>query len=406
MTLQAINLEDYNYSLAEHRIAKYPLHQRDQSKRLIYRDHQIREDVFKHIPTYLDKDSLLVFNNTKVIHARVTFFKSTGAKIEIFCLEPFLPKNYTDALNSSNECTWKCFVGNAKKWKNNVLTKQIFINGKETTLSAEKTEQQGQAYIIRFRWNPVIPFYKILNENGAIPIPPYLKRESEETDKERYQTIYSNIEGSVAAPTAGLHFTQEILKNKNINTEKITLHIGAGTFTPVKTPDITEHPMHTERYYITADSLSNIMHYLKNIIAVGTTTLRCLESLYWTGVKISQSPSGISSAIHLDQWEHNELPQDIPVLKALKSIQNYMHKHKMDILEASTRIMIIPGYQFRIPRVLITNFHQPKSTLLMLIAAFIGEDWKSIYSYALAHDFRFLSYGDSNLLFTNQQFMI
>ena len=402
MNTRTINLDNYNYSLAEQKIAKYPLPQRDESKLLIYRNNNIQDDIFKNISSYLDKSSLLVFNNTKVIHARIPFEKKTGAKIEIFCLEPCSPANYTDALNTYKECKWKCFIGNAKKWKDKTLSKKIVVNGKTATLTAEKTEKDGQAYVIKFRWEQAIPFFEILSENGDIPIPPYLKRKSEELDKKRYQTIYSDIEGSVAAPTAGLHFTEDVFKhliNKNINKEEITLHVGAGTFSPVKTDEITEHVMHTERYFVKEENLKNIKQFTGKIVAVGTTTLRCLESLYWTGVKIMQQPDRTPTPITLGQWEYNDLPQDIPVLKALENIQHYMKKNNINILEASTSMMIIPGYRFRIPAALITNFHQPKSTLLMLIAAFVGDEWKKIYAHAIANNYRFLSYGDSNLLF-------
>ncbi len=402
MNTRTIHLDNYNYSLAEQKIAKYPLPQRDESKLLIYRNNNIQDDIFKNISSYLDKSSLLVFNNTKVIHARIPFEKKTGAKIEIFCLEPCSPANYTDALNTYKECKWKCFIGNAKKWKDKTLSKKIVVNGKTATLTAEKTEKDGQAYVIKFRWEQAIPFFEILSENGDIPIPPYLKRKSEELDKKRYQTIYSDIEGSVAAPTAGLHFTEDVFKhliNKNINKEEITLHVGAGTFSPVKTDEITEHVMHTERYFVKEENLKNIKQFTGKIVAVGTTTLRCLESLYWTGVKIMQQPDRTPTPITLGQWEYNELPQDIPVLKALENIQHYMKKNNINILEASTSMMIIPGYRFRIPAALITNFHQPKSTLLMLIAAFVGDEWKKIYAHAIANNYRFLSYGDSNLLF-------
>ncbi len=402
MNTRTINLDNYNYSLAEQKIAKYPLPQRDESKLLIYRNNNIQDDIFKNISSYLDKSSLLVFNNTKVIHARIPFEKKTGAKIEIFCLEPCSPANYTDALNTYKECKWKCFIGNAKKWKDKTLSKKIVVNGKTARLTAEKTEKDGQAYVIKFRWEQAIPFFEILSENGDIPIPPYLKRKSEELDKKRYQTIYSDIEGSVAAPTAGLHFTEDVFKhliNKNINKEEITLHVGAGTFSPVKTDEITEHVMHTERYFVKEENLKNIKQFTGKIVAVGTTTLRCLESLYWTGVKIMQQPDRTPTPITLGQWEYNELPQDIPVLEALENIQHYMKKNNINILEASTSMMIIPGYRFRIPAALITNFHQPKSTLLMLIAAFVGDEWKKIYAHAIANNYRFLSYGDSNLLF-------
>jgi S-adenosylmethionine:tRNA ribosyltransferase-isomerase len=402
MNTRTIHLDNYNYSLAEQKIAKYPLPQRDESKLLIYRNNNIQDDIFKNISSYLDKNALLVFNNTKVIHARIPFEKKTGAKIEIFCLEPCSPANYTDALNTYKECKWKCFIGNAKKWKDKTLSKKIVVNGKTATLTAEKTEKDGQAYVIKFRWEQAIPFFEILSENGDIPIPPYLKRKSEELDKKRYQTIYSDIEGSVAAPTAGLHFTEDVFKhliNKNINKEEITLHVGAGTFSPVKTDEITEHVMHTERYFVKEENLKNIKQFTGKIVAVGTTTLRCLESLYWTGVKIMQQPDRTPTPITLGQWEYNELPQDIPVLKALENIQHYMKKNNINILEASTSMMIIPGYRFRIPAALITNFHQPKSTLLMLIAAFVGDEWKKIYAHAIANNYRFLSYGDSNLLF-------
>ncbi len=402
MDLENPNLDQYNYMLPEERIAKHPLPGRDQSKLLIYRNKKTTNDIFKHIHSYIDPGSLLVFNNTKVIHARIRFQKDTGANIEIFCLEPHKPNDYQMALNAKRSCTWRCMIGNAKKWKTGALRKTINHGNKSINLIAENEEKTGNSFIVKFSWDQDVLFHQILNHSGMIPIPPYLKRESNENDKSRYQTIYSNIQGSVAAPTAGLHFTSEALKrikDKGIDTENITLHVGAGTFTPVKTRIITDHPMHTERFYIYRKNLDKLLQHRGNIISVGTTTLRCLESIYWTGVKILQHNGISNTSFALGQWEYTKLHQDIPLKEALESIKNYMIVHNIEIMEATTQIMIIPGYKFRIPHALITNFHQPKSTLLMLIAAFVGENWKNIYSYALKHNFRFLSYGDSNLLF-------
>lgn len=400
MTLKPenIKIEDYSYELPDNRIAKYPLEQRDQSQLLVYNKGNVSKDQFIHIDKYMDENSTCVFNNTKVIQARLKFYKDTGAQIEIFCLEPIEPSDYVLAFQETKKITWKCIVGNLKKWKDQELKKIITIQDTEIELTASKISSNSDAQIIEFTWNNNnFSFSEILENIGLTPIPPYLNRESEGIDKDRYQTIYSKLKGSVAAPTAGLHFTDNVLqklKEKHIKLEEVTLHVGAGTFKPVKSETIDEHEMHTEHFVVRKDSINNLLNSNK-ITAIGTTSVRTIESLYWLGVKLLQTNNWDS---HISQWEAYELTGNFSKNDALKALLNYMNKNSVTELHASTQIMIYPGYSFKMVDFLITNFHQPKSTLLLLIAAFIGSDWKNVYDFALNNDFRFLSYGDSSLL--------
>ncbi len=395
-----IKIEDYIYDLPEDRIAKYPLNQRDSSKLLIYNKGKISKDFFANINRYADFNSTFVFNNTKVIQARLKFFKETGAQIEIFCLEPVDPSDYVLAFQQTKKVAWKCIVGNLKKWKDKILKKVITVGNDKVELNATKRNQDGNAQIIEFTWNNnKFTFSEILENIGVTPIPPYLNRESESVDKDRYQTIYSKLKGSVAAPTAGLHFTDEVLnklKNKNIHIEEVTLHVGAGTFKPVKSETIDEHEMHTEHFVVKKSTIENLLKSEK-IVVVGTTSVRTIESLYWMGVKLIENKILYS---HITQWEVYELP-NLSKQESLNALLNYMNENSIDEIDASTQIMIFPGYKFKLVDVLITNFHQPKSTLLLLIAAFIGDDWEKVYDYALNNDFRFLSYGDSSILIPN-----
>jgi len=395
---QNIRIELYDYQLPDERIAKYPLEQRDKSKLLIYNKGNIGSNTFSEIDYYIPENSTLVFNNTKVIQARLKFYKETGAQIEIFCLEPIEPSDYALAFEQTEKVTWKCIVGNLKKWKTEDLKSRIRINDYEIEIVATKKGAVGNTQIIEFKWNNnKVSFSEILENVGVTPIPPYLNRESENIDKERYQTVYSKLKGSVAAPTAGLHFTNPVLgklKEKNIKLEEITLHVGAGTFTPVKSNTVDEHEMHTEHFVVKKETIKQLLD-AERIVAVGTTSVRTIESLYWMGVKLI---SLNKLDIHIKQWEPYELKVGIYKKEALQALLNYMNQNDIKQLEASTQIMIVPGYTFKMVDILITNFHQPKSTLLLLIAAFIGDNWKNVYRYALENEFRFLSYGDSSVL--------
>ncbi len=384
-----IYIADYNYPLPDERIAKYPLAERDHSKLLVYRDGQVSEDRFYHIGDYIAPGSLLIYNNTRVIQARLEFHKPTGARVEVFCLEPITPHDYQLSLGSTTGCTWKCMVGNAKKWHDGAIELQAGA----FTLRAYKEQTLGNTFAVRFEWDgDHVSFAEILDALGELPIPPYLNRKTEESDKTTYQTVYSRIKGSVAAPTAGLHFTQNVLddlRNRGIETDEVTLHVGAGTFLPVKTADANEHTMHTEIIAVPRATIAHIMKQLGHIVAVGTTSMRTLESLYFMGC--SQSPS-------VSQFEPYERDYTMSAREALQSLLDWMDATGQDTLHAETQIMIKPGYTFHIVDQLITNFHQPQSTLLLLVSAFVGGDWHTIYDYALSHDFRFLSYGDSSIL--------
>jgi len=395
-----ISIKDYNYILPDEKIAKYPLKNRDCSKLLIFKDGAISQTVFNTVTNYLDDSKLLVFNNTKVIQARMIFQKQTGANIEIFCLEPYNPADYNLAFQQNKECYWKCIVGNLKRWKNELLSNEITVNNQKYTLVAERIKDENTSIIIKFKWDAPISFGEILEIVGKIPIPPYLNRKAEDSDTERYQTVYSKHKGSVAAPTAGLHFTPEVfdnLKAKNIETVELTLHVGAGTFKPVQSETIEGHEMHTEYFSINLNTLKKIANKANNICAVGTTSVRTLESLYWLGVQIIKSNEKPTNFL-VTQWEAYQKENNISTNEAFGALINHLETTNQTSLQAATQIMIVPSYQFRVINSIITNFHQPQSTLLLLIAAFIGEDWIKMYNYALANNFRFLSYGDSSLL--------
>lgn len=397
-----ILIDDYDYALPDERIAKYPLKERDQSKLLVYRNGEISEDIFLNAVSHLPEHALLVYNNTKVIHARLLFQKSTGAQIEVFCLEPLAPSDYALSLGSTEGCSWKCMVGNLKKWKQGNLIRNISINGQSCQITASLIESAGNTHQIRFEWdNTLISFAEILDNAGELPIPPYLHRKTEESDKTTYQTIYSKIKGSVAAPTAGLHFTNQVLdslKQKNIQTGELTLHVGAGTFQPVKAADIADHEMHAEVISVKKETIEKLLLHAGNVIAVGTTSVRTLESLYFIGIQILNDKVAPDKLIRVEQWEPYQQKTDISTEMALRAILNYLNNHQLTVLHAQTQIIIHPGYVFRVIRGMFTNFHQPRSTLLLLVSAFTGENWKKIYDYALSHNFRFLSYGDSSLL--------
>ncbi|MDD3078573.1 MAG: S-adenosylmethionine:tRNA ribosyltransferase-isomerase [Paludibacter sp.] len=399
---ETIYIDEFDYPLPDERIAKYPVSPRDSSKLLVYQDNEITESKFRNIAGFLPENALLVYNNTRVIQARLLFRKKTGASIEVFCLEPLTPADYAQSLGTNTECIWKCMVGNLKKWKEEILSKEIVIKGKLLIFSAELLKTNGNTHEILFRWNnPEIHFADILENAGELPIPPYLHRKTEESDLTTYQTVYSKIKGSVAAPTAGLHFTDnvfETLKPRHIEIEEITLHVGAGTFQPVKTHDISEHTMHSEVISVQRETIEHIRTKQGNIIAVGTTSVRTLESLYYIGMLLSENTIGKEDKIHIPQWMPYEHAANLTVSEALQAILDYLDKNKLSALHADTQIMIRPGYKFKIVNGIITNFHQPKSTLLLLVSAFVNGNWKQIYDYALSHDFRFLSYGDSSLL--------
>jgi S-adenosylmethionine:tRNA ribosyltransferase-isomerase len=396
-----VNIEDFDYNLPEERIAKYPAAQRDASKLLLYINGKISADKFRNIDRHLPSDSLLVFNNTRVIRARLLFTKKSGAAIEVFCLEPLSPAEYQQSFSTTKEVEWKCIVGNLKKWKAGTIASQFIYKGKQYDLTAEKISQEGEAWRIVFKWDPdELTFGEVIEGTGHIPLPPYLNRMDEAEDYIRYQTIYATIKGSVAAPTAGLHFTDEVfseLLKKNIDRTEITLHVGAGTFKPVKAGDISDHEMHCEHYFITAEVLEKLIKYRGKILAVGTTSVRTLESLYWLGVRMIEgtySPGGLFTG----QWEYNKPDAGISPERSFRAILQYMRDQETSVLHASTKIMILPSYEFRVISGMITNFHQPKSTLLLLISAWTGKRWRDIYEFAMDNDFRFLSYGDSCLL--------
>ena len=388
-----IYIADYNYPLPDERIAKYPLSERDHSKLLVYKDGQVSEDRFFNVGNYIAPDSLLIYNNTRVIQARLEFHKPTGARIEVFCLEPLVPHDYQLSLGSTTGCTWKCMVGNAKKWHEEAVELKIEKGELKITLRAYKEQVLGNTFAVRFEWDEEnVSFAEILDAAGELPIPPYLNRKTEASDLKTYQTVYSRIKGSVAAPTAGLHFTEKVLTDlhrKGIETDEVTLHVGAGTFLPVKTADANEHTMHTEIIAVPRETIEHILSKLGKIVAVGTTSMRTLESLYFIGC--SQSAS-------VAQFDPYEKDYTLSAEEALQALLNWMDATGQETLHAETQIMIKPGYTFHIVDQLITNFHQPQSTLLLLVSAFVGGDWHTIYNYALSHDFRFLSYGDSSIL--------
>lgn len=405
-TPQQIQINEYTYALPDERIAKYPLAERDASKLLIYRGGQIRETLFRSLPDCLPDGALLVFNNTRVIRARLLFRKDTGAMIEIFCLEPALPSDYEQSFAQTDHCTWHCLVGNSKRWKSGQLHTTVTVGSEPVTLSAERISVAGEAGdLVDFHWdNPCCTFSDVLEAVGVLPIPPYLHRETEAQDLQTYQTVYSKVKGSVAAPTAGLHFTPAVLAEldaRGIEREEVTLHVGAGTFRPVKSDTIGGHAMHTEHFAVTRRTVDRLLAKPEHVIAVGTTSVRTLESLYYIGCALARGGADESAdgAFTVGQWgPYDADAPTLPAEEALRAILRYLDRRGMDRLWAATQIIIAPGYQFKIVRGMVTNFHQPQSTLLLLVSAFVGGDWHTIYDYALSHDFRFLSYGDSSLL--------
>ncbi|HBK29867.1 MAG TPA: S-adenosylmethionine tRNA ribosyltransferase [Parabacteroides sp.] len=398
-----IHIDEFDYPLPDDRIAKFPLPKRDESKLLLYKEGKIGETIFKHIADCLPAESLMVFNNTRVIQARLLFQKSTGARIEVFCLEPVSPNDYALVFQQTEKCSWNCLVGNLKKWKEGVLQRIVDIQGEKVVLSAEKKESRGDSHIVEFSWNnPKYTFADLLDAAGVLPIPPYLHRETEESDLRTYQTVYSKIKGSVAAPTAGLHFTPEVLADidaHGIGREEVTLHVGAGTFKPVKSETLEGHEMHTEFISVRRSSIERIQKELGGIIAVGTTSVRTLESLYYVGMILSANPDATSEDLVVKQWmPYDNKNNSLSAYDALQQILDYLDRRHADRLVTATQIIIAPGYTFKIVRGIVTNFHQPKSTLILLISAFVKGNWRPIYEYALSHGFRFLSYGDSSLL--------
>ena len=405
MTPRHIKIKDYAYDLPDERIAKYPVAERDTSKLLIYSSHgfqskegTISEDHFYNITDYLPSGEMMVFNNTKVIQARLRFYKDTGALIEVFCLEPFLPIDYAQNFASQGHCQWVCMIGNMKKWKEGTLSLPLSDG---TSLTVERKGVHGNYHIIEFSWSNDMTFAELLDSQGELPIPPYLNRHTEESDKQTYQTVYSKIQGSVAAPTAGLHFTTDVLQKidaLNIDREEITLHVGAGTFKPVKSEEIEGHEMHSEYIVVSRHTIEKLIRHEGKAIAVGTTSVRTLESLYYIGCKLHNNLDLSEEELHVNQWEPYDTQFDLSTIKALQNILDYLDKNQLQALHTTTQIIIAPGYHYHIVRWMVTNFHQPQSTLLLLVSAFIGEDWHKVYDYALTHDFRFLSYGDSSLL--------
>lgn len=401
-----IHIADYNYDLPDERIAKYPKTVRDESKLLLYRGGQISEDVFYNLPNYLPKGELMVFNNTKVIQARLHFHKSTGALIEVFCLEPHTPHDYQVNFATTRRVAWTCLIGNLKKWKEGKLERAINVGGKEVLLTAERVGVSGTGYEVVFDWgDDTVAFSEVLEAIGELPIPPYLNRETEASDLKTYQTVYSKVKGSVAAPTAGLHFTERVLAaldNNGIERNEITLHVGAGTFKPVKSEEIGGHPMHSEWIAVKRESIERLLAHGGHCVAVGTTSVRTLESLYYIGVMLHRNPDAHQDDLHVPQWmpyEYAASPElKLTTVEALRAIVDWLDRNKLPVLHTSTQIIIAPGYEYHVVKAMVTNFHQPKSTLLLLVSALIGDNWRRVYDYALSHDFRFLSYGDSSLL--------
>lgn len=397
--IKNISIDEYDYPLPEERIAKHPLAERDASKLLVLKGDNLQASQFKHIGDFLPRKALLVFNETKVIRARLQFQKETGSHIEVFCLEP--EQDYQIAFSSPSPVRWKCLVGNSKRWRDGLLQMKLNVAGQEASLTAERMEKNDQYSEIEFSWTPSeLPFATILEAAGEIPLPPYLHRDAEPEDRDRYQTVFAKYDGSVAAPTAGLHFTKpllEQLKAEGFELDEVTLHVGAGTFRPVATPTIGEHAMHSETVIVRKSLIQNLIHHLKgDIIPVGTTSTRTLESLYWIGMMLQEQGMALRD-LHVDQWYPYESHSDLTTRQALQNILGYLELHQLTRLEASTALMIAPSYRMKVITGLITNFHQPKSTLLLLVSALIGERWKTAYQFALENGFRFLSYGDSCL---------
>ena len=398
-----IRISEYNYPLPDERIAKFPVARRDHSKLLIYNHGEVGEDIFYHLPEYLPEHALMVFNNTKVIQARMHFRKDTGALIEVFLLEPADPSDYELMFQTTDRCSWYCLVGNLKKWKEGSLTRECIINHIPCIIKATRGPVHGTSHRIDFEWTGNFSFAEIIDAMGELPIPPYLNRETQESDKTTYQTVYSKIKGSVAAPTAGLHFTPEVLADldaRGIDREELTLHVGAGTFKPVKSEEIEGHEMHTEFISVRRETIQKLINHKGCAIAVGTTSVRTLESLYYMGLKVMHHPDLTEAQLHVAQWEPYEKveSEEVKSEEALQALAGWMDTHHLEVLHSSTQIIIAPGYDYKIVKMLVTNFHQPQSTLLLLVSAFVKGNWRVIYDYALAHDFRFLSYGDSSLL--------
>ncbi len=403
--IRALRIADYDYPLPDERIAKHPLAEREQCKLLYYKGGNIEERRFWEVPALLPEHTTLIYNNTRVINARLRFRKETGSTIEIFCLEPVAPRDYEQIFQTTGHCVWQCLVGNSKRWKQGSLTQVVTIDGNEITLAATRGEQRGNAWEIAFDWDGGdmrCTFADVLDAIGEIPIPPYLNRGTEASDSTDYQTVYSHIDGSVAAPTAGLHFTDEVLAEcdaRGISRREITLHVGAGTFQPVKSEHIGDHPMHYEFISVPRDVIKDIINAPGPVIAVGTTSVRTLESLYYIGQILEENPNADEEELTVTQWMPYTTPCEITTVKALQNIVDYLDRHHADTYMGSTQLMIAPGFQYRIVSGMITNFHQPQSTLLLLVAAFVGNDqWRDMYDYAMEHDFRFLSYGDAQLL--------
>lgn len=402
-----LKIKDFTYDLPEDRIAKYPKSTRDESKLLLYRNGEIKEDIFYNLPKYIKSGELMVFNNTKVIYARLHFRKATGALIEVFCLEPHTPADYQQSFSQTRRVVWTCLVGNLKKWKEGVLERKINVGGRELTLTAERIGVSGTGHEVAFDWgDDSVSFAEVLDAIGELPIPPYLNRDTEASDLTSYQTVYSKIKGSVAAPTAGLHFTQRVLDAldaKGVERNEITLHVGAGTFKPVKSEEIEGHSMHSEWVAVKRESIERLLAHGARCIAVGTTSVRTLESLYYIGVLIQKCGLDASAEqLHVPQW----MPYDYAVspekklstVEALENILAYLDHNGLKVLHTSTQIIIAPSYEYHIVKTIMTNFHQPQSTLLLLVSAFVGDDWRKIYKFAMENGFRFLSYGDSSLL--------
>lgn len=402
MDTRHIHISDYDYPLPEERIAKFPIAERDHSKLLVYRHGEISEDSFYNIKDYLPQGALMVFNNTKVIQARMHFRKETGALIEVFLLEPYMPADYEQMFQTTGKCSWLCLVGNLKKWKEGTLSQTMMVGGHQVTLRATRVGEKHTSHEIVFEWDDDnVTFAEIIDVAGELPIPPYLNRKTEESDKTTYQTVYSKIKGSVAAPTAGLHFTERVLASLDaygIDREELTLHVGAGTFKPVKSETIDGHEMHTEYVCVHRSTLEKLIRHDGKAIAVGTTSVRTLESLYYMGLRLSKNPNLSEEQLHIDQWEPYETESSLTSVEAIQQVLDYLDRNGLTSLHSSTQIIIAPGYKYHIVRMLVTNFHQPQSTLLLLVSAFVNGDWRKIYKYALSHDFRFLSYGDSSLM--------
>ena len=399
--IQEIAIAEYDYPLPDERIAKYPLAQRDSSKLLLYNKGVVSEDVFSNLPKYIPQNALMVFNNTKVIQARLRFRKETGALIEVFCLEPEQPCDYQQIFLETKECVWQCLVGNSNRWKGGVLSQVVEVGGKNVTLSVERVGGPAAVNHVRFSWDGGVSFAELLEAAGELPIPPYLNRRTEESDTRTYQTVYSKIKGSVAAPTAGLHFTPvvlEALTTAGVEREEVTLHVGAGTFKPVKSELIADHEMHEEYIEVRKALIEKIVAAGGEAVAVGTTSVRTLESLYFLGELVAENPSVTQDELHVNQWTPYNREHSLTTVDSLKALLEWMERNGLDRVHSHTQIMIAPGYKYRIVKAIVTNFHQPKSTLLLLVSAFVDGDWRTIYDYALANGFRFLSYGDSSLL--------